>query len=608
MKIRTERFVFFVCSVFAFSMGACALDGVESESIPSNAFLEPSVGKDDSQFLTRRGKEVEIYLEADVEAPADKIFEAPAALAQYAFSALKRSPDDPVVAGQGFYIMALAENLIHADNVEWLVDGEWISTSEARHIDLSKLKRFRALDVNAAVFNETADWVREGDEHEVYVPIRPFSIYQDVGDVCATWYPGIALSQSVYWFLWTPDWACRRQEDSVQRMLIRVTKIIERPEVRYPEYDRLWEDDVLDVAVIFGKLDKGYNIEEDGNWKYADQFIENLTTSCEGQPHCLAGFRECGTDGCAQNEICEKWCESGYLGRRFVRGLAQGGVARIDVFHPHLFHSVADSARFHNWQRAVSEHEVVIYNGHSVLGDGIAYEQVEYPDFYQIFMVFSCLSYSYYAHPIFEGKGGWENVDVIANADLGKVYEIRPMTEHLIRGLMTGFNNGGHTSWQDIMNNIGRDCPHSFPCMSGVSGNCFSPHGNLCREDDDDDNDDHIEILHLANEETALIEDFETTTSNITLREDMDIRKMELDLDLVHSFVGDLRITLSSRGIEYVVWEREGGASENIQKTFEIPADFVGAFNAGDEFVLAIADEAAGDTGYLNKWGLKIYQ
>ena len=40
----------------------------------------------------------------------------------------------------------------------------------------------------------------------------------------------------------------------------------------------------------------------------------------------------------------------------------------VDIYGPNQFHSVADWTRLANWQKAVNEHEVVVYNGHSALG------------------------------------------------------------------------------------------------------------------------------------------------------------------------------------------------------------------------------------------------
>jgi hypothetical protein len=379
-----------------------------------------------------------------------------------------------------------------------------------------------------------------------------------------------------------------------QTITVTVDEVLPRPETRYPEFDRLWADDVLDVVVVWGQIGHGGPIREDENWLRADNFCAYLVDG---------GFAECGTDSCDARPDCGRWCAAGYLGRRFVKALGETGrAARVDVFHPDLFHSVADRSRFDNWQRAVSEHEVVIYNGHSVLGSGIAYEQAEYPDFYQIFMVFSCLSYSYYVYPIFEGKGGWEQVDVIANADLGKTYEIVPMTSHLINGLMRGFTTGGGVSWQDIMAAIWRDCHDSRPGVSGVTGNCFSPQGDLCDPEPDPDPD----ALRYPGGSDLPIEDQGEIVDTVEIPPDESVRigSLRVALTVEHTYIGDLEITLAHGDRVVHLWDRTGGSEDRIEATFDRD-EFAGEDSAG-AWILSIADHAAADEGTLKAWALVI--
>lgn len=562
-----------------------------------NPFTEPLPdGKEDSGYVTRRGVEVHITLEADVEAPASRIFDAPAELALYAFSALKRDTDDVSVTGHEFYAMALADGLVNDENLEWLVDDTWITTAEARQLAPSELRRFRIRNLNAAVFDDTVYNVRAGQSMEVTVPIRPYSTYGDLGDACALEYPGIGLSQDVYWFLWLPTWTCR-QTGQVQTMAVTVEEVIERPDTRYPEYDELWQDGVLDVVAVFGVLDHGGSIEDDDNWERADRFADDDLSG--------AGFLECDTEACQNESWCQSSCGSGYLGRRFIAPVADD-VVRVDIYYPNLFHSVSDRANFDNWQRAVSDHEVVMYLGHAVLGQGIAYEQVEYPDFYQIHLVFACLSYGYYVQPLYEGHGGWETLDVIALADLGKPHEIRPMISHLIRGLMEGFENGGRNSWQDIMSRVGYAGRISRAGLSGVSDNCFSPDGDLCNPEPEPEPEPEPNVLRYENDEPLSIPDDDDTgvTSIIEIDEDALIGSLTVDLSVTHTYRGDLEITLSHDDVTVTLWDRDGGSEDNISETIAL-SDF-GETNAAGTWTLRLIDHAAADLGELNAWALNI--
>ena len=59
-------------------------------------------------------------------------------------------------------------------------------------------------------------------------------------------------------------------------------------------------------------------------------------------------------------------------------------------------------------------------------------------------------------------------------------------------------------------------------------------------------------------------------TSYVTVEQSGSIKKMELELDISHTYVGDLEITLSKGGVSKVVHNREGGSSDDLKKTFPL--------------------------------------
>ncbi|HLL04880.1 MAG TPA: M4 family metallopeptidase [Myxococcaceae bacterium] len=101
----------------------------------------------------------------------------------------------------------------------------------------------------------------------------------------------------------------------------------------------------------------------------------------------------------------------------------------------------------------------------------------------------------------------------------------------------------------------------------------------------------------------AAIADLATTTSKITLGEDVTIDKLKLDLDLAHTYRGDLKVTLTSpSGKSAVLSDRAGGGEDNIKGSFDL-AQFAGEKTAG-EWTLTVEDKAKRDTGTLNSWTL----
>jgi len=102
----------------------------------------------------------------------------------------------------------------------------------------------------------------------------------------------------------------------------------------------------------------------------------------------------------------------------------------------------------------------------------------------------------------------------------------------------------------------------------------------------------------------AEIKDLSTTTSEITLGQDATIDKLKLDLDLAHTYRGDLKVTLTSpSGKTAVISDRTGGSTDDIKGSFDLSKEFAGEKTAG-EWTLTVEDKAKRDTGTLKSWSL----
>ena len=412
----------------------------------ANPFL--SNYEKDTGYVNLKGVEVEVTLEAALELEyTSQMRRGPAELAQFAVTYLRKRDN--------LFLEILGEDATAIEQVQWQVDGEWLSASEASDVPLTSIKGFRLAKVNAVILGNAISTVAAGTKYEAEVPVRPFKIMAEAKQSCADSNSHIDLSQSIYWYLWNPTkFGC---EVDTQTMTVTIEKVLPQNPETYPEYDELWADNRLDVVILWAKLDEG-DVAGDYNWDNVKKFTNWLLE---------AGFEEMA---------------DAPLGTRFVRKSGEKQVV-VDMYGPDLFHSVADYSRLHNWQKAVTEHEVVMYNGHSVLGSGMAFERVAYPDHYQIFNIASCLSYEYYVEPILEGKSGWENVDVISNVYPTYYHENLPLVGALLDKLIDGFENGGKVSWQEIMAAVSQRLGHSRFGVSGARGNCFTPGGSACTND-----------------------------------------------------------------------------------------------------------------------------
>lgn len=97
----------------------------------------------------------------------------------------------------------------------------------------------------------------------------------------------------------------------------------------------------------------------------------------------------------------------------------------------------------------------------------------------------------------------------------------------------------------------------------------------------------------------------------IVINEGGTISSVKVDLDLTHTYIGDLVVKLiSPRGTPAFLHERNGGSAKNIVKTFDLSnAPTLSRFNgesASGNWTLEVTDVAAIDTGILNKWTIHV--
>ena len=86
-------------------------------------------------------------------------------------------------------------------------------------------------------------------------------------------------------------------------------------------------------------------------------------------------------------------------------------------------------------------------------------------------------------------------------------------------------------------------------------------------------------------------------TYNLPVDEDLTIASMKVAIDVKHTYIGDLRISLEKDGVSVMLHDKTGGGNDDLHKTFDLD-DFNGAGSKGD-WKLVIIDTAGQDVGYL---------
>jgi carboxypeptidase D len=136
---------------------------------------------------------------------------------------------------------------------------------------------------------------------------------------------------------------------------------------------------------------------------------------------------------------------------------------------------------------------------------------------------------------------------------------------------------------------------------SGVAGPLFLPVGEPACET--------LEATDLP----AGIANFGVTTSTIDVAAERELASVRVTLDIRHTYVGDLRVSLvSPAGTVRILHERSGGSSDDLVGTyggdltpFE-PLDALAGESSLGAWRLEVRDLAAGNTGSLESFGLEL--
>lgn len=114
------------------------------------------------------------------------------------------------------------------------------------------------------------------------------------------------------------------------------------------------------------------------------------------------------------------------------------------------------------------------------------------------------------------------------------------------------------------------------------------------------------EIIEVAGTGGVAIPDNNATgiTATATVDDNPSIAGLTVQVDITHTYIGDLRVVLSHDGTDYTVHERAGSGADDIHETFTVPA-FDGKA-AGGVWTLRVSDHAGRDVGTLDGWTLRI--
>jgi serine protease len=94
--------------------------------------------------------------------------------------------------------------------------------------------------------------------------------------------------------------------------------------------------------------------------------------------------------------------------------------------------------------------------------------------------------------------------------------------------------------------------------------------------------------------------------SVIEVPQAIDISEVEVDLDITHAWVGDLRVVLRApTGTEVTLHDRSGGGATRLHRTYVLVSELTGE-QAHGAWTLHVFDETAEEEGALESWTLRV--
>jgi hypothetical protein len=293
-------------------------------------------------------------------------------------------------------------------------------------------------------------------DFEAPLPLDPTDVMARVGLDCASDWGEYTVRENNYYYYFNPDQPECDLELTIGNLTIE--KVFPRKTV-YPEYDRLLNP-----------------LPDSDNLGFRAALFPTLGDDDPDSIH--AGFKNVlenrfGLEG--------EWSADGYQRYRWVR---DGAEMVIDLYDPQRLGWYFKSV----FQQALASYQLVHFAGHSNYGTRDLITTAEaFMNDYQVFMMWACYSYAYYARQVFRAKAtvddpdGFAAADFVGTAPTPYFSDEDEAIEYLLRGLMDGIaavsrgEEEAAPSWVDIiagMNRYSWDRPYG---AAGARDNLWQP-------------------------------------------------------------------------------------------------------------------------------------
>lgn len=274
-------------------------------------------------------------------------------------------------------------------------------------------------------------------------------------------------SEGDLFYFWDPDKAgCPLKGNTID--VLRVEGSLEKLEnttSTYPEYDRLYTSEELNISVFLGYIDDEPAVsrtKDDGYVTYKE-----LGDQLEGFGYKIV-----------EQKNFKKLNYITKLEKTFRNNLGVMQKVIISILLSDSSVGVSDATFVNYFSEALTNSQIVAYDGHSGLGGNLEYERFlsnKLPGFYQIFFFNGCSSYPYFNQMYFSQKpAGKKNLEVIT---AGLPTLTSTSTSNMM-AFLDPFVHGKIHSYQTLMRGLEKSNGEESTYLMGVNGdedNRFRP-------------------------------------------------------------------------------------------------------------------------------------
>jgi len=260
---------------------------------------------------------------------------------------------------------------------------------------------------------------------------------QKYGTTCVDWGAHDVDAGSMFYYYRPKASRCRLDEADILRTTATVSPSPAQTTGKFPEYHKVWEDDVLNVVAIFGKYEDGATTASDAGIAAYNTFVgemkrelagKNLTTIPEAVP---------SSPGVGTSDI------------EFHATLPDGKQIRVvALLTDNVRDGLAQPAFRQRYEQLSSRADYIVYNGHAGLGVNVralASAGKWVPGQYVIVYMNGCDTFAYIDDALFtahqqinpDDTTGYKYIDIVNNAMPAFFHSMSGATMAIFRGLVS---------------------------------------------------------------------------------------------------------------------------------------------------------------------------